>query len=544
MEPWAIKNFGSNVTGEENSVRVPKDLEVWYGSHQSGTYGYLGYDQEWEKVEAGEIPQTLYIPNGCNLTLVNMEILSSVRIVVENGGKLTLQDSVVQGIIDVKSGGTFSMNYDSYEGKFLTGASICGQICLEDGAVLENAAIYSHTNYLANGNLKDRSNDKAVVAAKGNVTVKGQVFIQGDEAGSTGKGQTALEVKNGTLTLADNAVLVTYGGGGNVTLYSNGGSAVELDNGSIAGKGKLVAIGGPVLFGSGDEAVAGTGSIDVSEVFLQGATAYEHKEGAQPGKAYANSVTVKAGKQHIANGTLVDGAANDPLADLYWKTGTQATPDLSKYTIAPRSGYVLMNIPYAEFYAAEKDDGGTAAKVDAVSSATLQKTRSTLAAGSYHKNADGTDISGVIYPVYVADLSALYGYNQVKDSDRLTITVTPKDKEITTTYTGKDTLFENPDYAYYVLAEAPTYYKTLTVKSDGSFSFGKATATMTKLVGISVSLKTGSHRAYYKLEGFRQTAEKYQIDGFRSDVAHHGRPDLRPAPCGGDLAWYETGLRC
>lgn len=510
MEPWAIKNFGSNVDGEENSVRVPEDLEVWFGSHTSGTYGVLGYDIAWKQVEAGDIPQTLYIPNGCNLTLMNMKVLSSVRIVVEKGGKLTLRDSTVQGIIDVQSGGTFSMNYDSYEGKFLTGASICGQIRLEDGAVLENAAIYSHTNYLANGNLKDRSNDKAVVAAKGNVTVKGQVFIQGDEAGSTGKGQTALEVKNGTLTLADNAVLVTYGGGGNVTLYSNGGSAVELDNGSIAGKGKLVAIGGPVLFGSGDEAVAGTGSIDVSEVFLQGATAYEHKEGAQPGKAYANSVTVKAGKQHIANGTLVDGAANDPLADLYWKTGTQATPDLSKYTIAPRSGYVLMNIPYAEFYAAEKDDGGNAAKVDAVSSATLQKTRSTLAAGSYHKNPNGSDISGVIYPVYVADLSALHGYKQVKDSDTRTITVTLKGKEIKTTYTGKNALFENPDYAYYVLSEVPTSYKTLTVEPDGSFSFGKTTATMTKLVGTSVSLKTGSRHTYYKLK---------VSDGLPEDIA-------------------------
>lgn len=109
------------------------------------------------------------------------------------------------------------------------------------------------------------------------------------------------------------------------------------------------------LFGSGDEAVAGTGSIDVSEVFLQGATAYEHKEGAQPGKAYANSVTVKAGKQHIANGTLVGGAANDPLADLYWKTGTQATPDLSKYTIAPRSGYVLMNNSLCRVLCGEKE---------------------------------------------------------------------------------------------------------------------------------------------------------------------------------------------
>ena len=512
MEPWAIKNFGSNVEGQNESVRVPKDLEVWYGSHQSGTYGYLGYDQEWEKVEAGEIPQTLYIPNGCNLTLVNMEILSSVRIVVENGGKLTLQDSVVQGIIDVKNGGTFSMNYDAFNKKFTTGASICGQLRMESGSTLENAAIYSHTNYLANGNLKDRSNDKAVVAAKGNVTVKGQVFIQGDEAGSTGKGQTALEVKNGTLTLADNAVLVTYGGGGNVTLYSNGGSAVELDNGSIAGKGKLVAIGGPVLFGSGDEAVAGTGSIDVSEVFLQGATAYEHKEGAQQGKAYANSVTVKAGKQHIANGTLVDGAANDPLADLYWKTGTQATPDLSKYTIAPRSGYVLMNIPYAEFYAAEKDDSGTAAKVDAVSSATLQKTRSTLAAGSYHKNPNGSDISGVIYPVYVPDLSILKSFKQVTDKDSLTITVTLKGKEIKTPYTGKDTLFGAPDYAYYVLSaeETPASFKVLTVESDGSFSFGKATATMTKLVGTSVSLKTGSRHTYYKLK---------VSDGLPEDIA-------------------------
>ena len=331
MEPWAIKNFGSNVDGKENSVRVPKDLEVWYGSHESGTYGVLGYDIAWDDVKAGKIPQTLYIPNGCNLTLMNMKVLSSVRIVVEDGGKLTLRDSTVQGIIDVQSGGTFSMNYDSYNQKFETGASICGQIRLADGAILENAAIYSHTNYLANGNLTDRSNDKAVVAASGNVTVKGQVFIRGDEAGGTGKGQTALSVSNGTLTLEDDAVLVTYGGGGNVTLYSNGGSAVELDNGKIAGKGKLVAIGGTVLFGSGDEAVAGNGSIDVSEVFLQGTTAYEHKKGAQPGKAYADGVTVKAGKQHIANGTLVDGVANDPLEELYWKSGIDATPDLTKF---------------------------------------------------------------------------------------------------------------------------------------------------------------------------------------------------------------------
>lgn len=500
MEPWAIKNFGSNVTGEENSVRVPKDLEVWFGSHTSGTYGFLGYDIPWKQVEAGEIPQTLYIPNGCNLTLVNMEILSSVRIVVENGGKLTLRDSSVHGIIDVQSGGTFSMNYDSYENKFETGASICGQLRLEDGAVLENAAIYSHTNYLANGNLTDRSNDKAVVATSGDVTVKGQVFISGDEAGSTGEGQTALKVQNGTLTLEDGAVLATYGGGGNVTLFSNGGSAIKLDNGTISGNGKVIALGGSVLFGSGSSAVSGTGTITTAEAYIQGATAYNHAgKNAQPGKSHDASVAINSGKKYVANGTLVDGT-NDPLADLYWKSSIDATPDLSKYEIPANSGYVLMNIPYAEFYAAEKDADGTAAQVDAVSSATKQKTRSTLAAGSYHKKDDGSDISGVIYPVYVADLSILKSFTQVTDKDSLTITVTPKDKEITTTYTGKDTLFENPDYAYYVLSEVPKSYKTLTVKSDGSFSFGKATAKMTELGNTSVSLKTGSHRAYYKLE--------------------------------------------
>ena len=44
MEPWAISNFGSNVDGEDESVRVPADLEAWFGSQVSGTYGYLGYD--------------------------------------------------------------------------------------------------------------------------------------------------------------------------------------------------------------------------------------------------------------------------------------------------------------------------------------------------------------------------------------------------------------------------------------------------------------------------------------------------------------------
>ena len=331
MEPWAIKNFGSNVDGETESVRVPKDLEVWFGSHQSGTYGYLGYDIPWDQVKAGNIPQTLYIPNGCSLTLTNMEILSSVRIVVEHGGKLTLSDSVVQGIIDVQGGGTFSMNYDAFNRVFTTGASVCGQIRLADGAILENAAIYSHTNYLANGDKTDRSNDDPVVQTTGSVTVKGQVYIKGDEAGSTGKGQTALGVKNGTITLADNAVLATYGGGG--PLDAEGGNALKLEKGTVTGNGQLIAIGGDVLWGKGGTAVAGSGAISTKSALLQGATSRETKK-AEPGKAADKGVWVNSPNRYVKDGTCID-KADDPLADLYWRAnGVEATPKaetLTKY---------------------------------------------------------------------------------------------------------------------------------------------------------------------------------------------------------------------
>lgn len=326
MEPWAIKNFGSNVDGEEESVRVPADLEVWFGSHESGTYGYLGYDLAWDEVEAGNIPQTLYIPAGCNLTLTNMEILSSVRIVVEDGGKLTLDDSVVQGIIDVQGGGTFSMNYSAYSGEFKTGASVCGQIRLADGAILENAAIYSHANYLANGDLTDRTTSEPVVVTNGNVAVKGQVFIEGDDAGNE-IGQTALQV-NGTLTLADGATLVAYGGGG--MTYFAGGTAIDL-NGTITGNGKLVAIGGAPLFGDGGTAISGSGTISTSETFLQGGTAFTSRD-AKPGKALNGDITLISRSRHVKDGTLEETGTDDPLKALYWNTGIELIPPLDTFT--------------------------------------------------------------------------------------------------------------------------------------------------------------------------------------------------------------------
>lgn len=333
MEPWAIRNFGSNVAGEENSVRVPQEVKAWYGSHTSGTYGYLGYDIPWDDVVADKIPQTLYIPSGCDLTFVNMEILSSVRIVVENGGKLTLQDSVVQGIIEVEDGGTFSMNYNGYggEGEFLTGSSLCGQLRLEDGAILENAAIYSHINYLANGDLTDRTSNEPVVVATGNVTVRGQVFIQGDEAGDNKIAQTGLRVQNGTLTVEDGAVLVVYGGDATVQLFPTSGTAIQLDNGTIAGGGKVVAVAGKAFWGSGGIAVSGNGAISTAEAFLQGATAHNTWSDTEAGKAVSGNISVTSPSRHVKDGTVIGTLESDPLEELYWKSGIDPMPPLEKF---------------------------------------------------------------------------------------------------------------------------------------------------------------------------------------------------------------------
>ena len=98
--------------------------------------------------------------------------------------------------------------------------------------------------------------------------------------------------------------------------------------------------------------------------------------------------------------------------------------------------YVLMNIPYAEFYKAETTGNDIA--VDAFTSATKNKTRTKgLAGGSYHENADGSKIDGITYAVKVDPSVDLSKYKEVKDGDSVEITVTNRGQTTTTTLTGK-----------------------------------------------------------------------------------------------------------
>ena len=172
-----------------------------------------------------------------------------------------------------------------------------------------------------------------------------------------------------------------------------------------------------------------------------------------------------------------------------------AVKALKKAEVAKET-YVLMNIPYSEFYAADKVAGA-----DSVSSATKAKTRSKLVAGSYHVNSDGTDITGITYPVKISDASVLKKYTQITDDSKLSITVNMKGKETTTEYNGKDALFESASYSYYILSETPSYYKEATVNADGSFSFSEVKgATAQKLSDASIDFTTDTKYGDYELD--------------------------------------------
>ena len=188
-------------------------------------------------------------------------------------------------------------------------------------------------------------------------------------------------------------------------------------------------------------------------------------------------------------------------------------------SLYPQAGdYVLMNIPYADFYAAENNNAGT----DIVTSATLQKTRSSLASGSYHINSDGTDISGVTFAVKVGEGDIDWSkFTRATDDSSVTITTSIKGKESTTTYTGKNALFESASYSYYVLpaGEVPTNYKELTSNSEGNLSFGAVEGKeTTELANVTANFKTSSKYGDYEIDFKNLREQMVDADGNQATV--------------------------
>ena len=189
-------------------------------------------------------------------------------------------------------------------------------------------------------------------------------------------------------------------------------------------------------------------------------------------------------KDLLAKEDLGESEASEQITHL--QTAIDALVKAEK--AAPEAGsYILMNIPYSEFYAAETPNNNTS--VDVFTSATKNKTRTaSLAGGSYHVNADGSDITGITFPVKVSESAAQNldwsALTKVTDSSSVEISVTNRGQSSTTTYTGKDALFESATHSFYQLGSdaAPTNYKELTVDENGNFQFSAVRGAEAKTV--------------------------------------------------------------
>ena len=226
-------------------------------------------------------------------------------------------------------------------------------------------------------------------------------------------------------------------------------------------------------------------------------------------KTWSNmQIELKEAKDALVKTDLMQSEAEEALSHL-----TDAVNNL-------KSQYVLMNIPYDEFYKADLNNNPVA--VDATTSATKQKTRNTLAAGSYHADSEGDHINGVTFPVKVTDdfYDNNKGYTQITDDSKVDITTNIKGKVSTTTYEGKKALFESADYSYYVLSEVPSYYKTATVGTDKKLSFGAVNGTKTQIASDKVTTKFKTKTKYgdyqLNLDGIKDAM------GFEDDDVVYG----------------------
>ena len=332
--------------------------------------------------------------------------------------------------------------------------------------------------------------DSADKVSLDNVKVTGRIVIRGgaDAVGikdtTTGKG-VLVSSPNGAA-----AISVSGGSVGTVTAKSDLSLSGSVSNVAVTDKATLTveknASVGTVTVSAAGSKVTGDGKVTNVQ-------------------ANANNVTVTSKGAKVTAGSGVSGVKAGDKAVESGKTETVGTASTSSGgssgggSSSSRSdySYVLMNIPYDEFYKAELSENAPA--VDAVSSATKNKTRiGTLAGGSYHVNPDGTDITGVTYPVRVKT-SDLSGLKKVTDSDSVSITVNKKGKDETTTYTGREALFESASYSYYALSDTPSYYKEATL-TNGKWSFGKATGAASEDTATIAKFKTSGHHADYEME--------------------------------------------
>lgn len=174
--------------------------------------------------------------------------------------------------------------------------------------------------------------------------------------------------------------------------------------------------------------------------------------------------------------------------------------------------FALVNIPYAEFFKSETTDGN----FDAYTSPTQKVANGAMSYGTYHEaTAELKDAvaKGITCPVKIskAVLESLGGTEITDESSSFDLTITGRGAS-TIRYSGKQNLFQSKDYSYYILDEAPAYYKEASKVND-KVVFGKIISSPKDMGTLYVTIAAGeAHHDFSPTISFYTSEEELSAE--------------------------------
>ncbi len=208
--------------------------------------------------------------------------------------------------------------------------------------------------------------------------------------------------------------------------------------------------------------------------------------------------------------------APESVADVSTEVSTEEVTSVS--STENDGTYVVMNIPYGDFFAAEFEGGEN---VDAVTSATMNKAANeNLTGGTYHLE-DNSKILGVSFPVLVKEGVSLDDSLKVAD---------------------EAALYAAADFSYTELSDVPTYYKELSVDESGKFVFGETLGESEELSGDTASVNTATHWGDYEIDLDQSLSELtvFAAKVHTTDGASYGFRSLENLWRGFEIAFATT----
>ncbi|WP_322353881.1 penicillin-binding Tp47 domain C-containing protein [Paratractidigestivibacter sp.] len=211
---------------------------------------------------------------------------------------------------------------------------------------------------------------------------------------------------------------------------------------------------------------------------------------AESWSASAIATELAETKELLDNTELTETAASEQLTHL------QAAVDALVKAHPVAGDYLVMNIPYSDFYAAETASNTTS--VDVFTSATKSKTTGNLSAGTYHTE-DGSEISGVTFAVKVTDSAEGIDWSKFTQVE------------------GTDALATAASYSYSYVSddEAPATYKEMSADASGKVSFGKTTGAEATVLDGSADAEFSTETSYgdYELDFHADTSVYETLKG-------------------------------